>query len=148
MGINYLMVLVGGAMGAVCRCAVSIQMKRILSSEFPIATFLINLTGSFPPWHASGFQCWGHDAAPARDRIPGRFTTFSTFQVENVALLRKGSFGTMLLYATLSVGLSVAFAFSRICAGRLRSLKLSEKVKHFLILGVFISCFFFGIKVV
>jgi CrcB protein len=44
---SYLMVLIGGAMGAVCRYAVSIQMKRILSSEFPLATFLINLTGSF-----------------------------------------------------------------------------------------------------
>jgi fluoride exporter len=111
MGINYLMVLIGGAMGAVCRYAVSIQMKRILSSEFPLATFLINLTGSF----LLGMLLASNAGSVMRLLLGtgflGGFTTFSTFQVENVALMRKGSVGTMLLYATLSVGLSVSFAF-------------------------------------
>ena len=44
---NYIMVLVGGSCGAVCRFAVSSFVKRIISSEFPIATLLINMIGSF-----------------------------------------------------------------------------------------------------
>jgi CrcB protein len=117
MGINYLMVFVGGAMGSVCRYAVSIQMKRVLSSEFPLATFLINLTGSFLLGMLLASNTGDMIRLLLGTGFLGGFTTFSTFQVENVALLRKGGFGTMLLYVTLSVGLSVAFAFPGFALG-------------------------------
>jgi len=108
---SYLMVLIGGAMGAVCRYAVSIQMKRILSSEFPLATFLINLTGSFLLGLLLASDTGGMVRLLLGTGFLGGFTTFSTFQVENVTLLRKGSVATLLLYVTLSVGLSVTAAF-------------------------------------
>lgn len=44
---DYFFVLVGGAFGAVCRFAISSLIKRSISSEFPIATLLINMIGSF-----------------------------------------------------------------------------------------------------
>ncbi|MDD3169136.1 MAG: CrcB family protein, partial [Eubacteriales bacterium] len=47
MAINSLMVFIGGSLGAVSRYAISIQIKRITSTEFPLATFLTNLSGSF-----------------------------------------------------------------------------------------------------
>ena len=110
MAVNYLMVFLGGSMGAVCRYAVSIQMKRIISSEFPLATFLINLTGSF---------LLGILLASGADSLMrlllgtgflGGFTTFSTFQIENITLFRRGNYGTLLIYTALSVGLGIVFA--------------------------------------
>ncbi len=104
------MVLIGGAMGAVRRYAVSIQMKRIISSEFPLATFLINLTGSF----LLGFLLASGPGSLMRLLLGtgflGGFTTFSTFQVENVTLFRRRNFGTLLIYAALSVILCIIFA--------------------------------------
>ena len=44
---EYIMVLVGGSLGAVCRFAVSSLIKKITSTEFPVSTLLINLVGSF-----------------------------------------------------------------------------------------------------
>lgn len=111
MAINYLMVFLGGSMGALCRFAVSNWMKRFLSTEFPLATFLVNLSGSFllglllaseagsltQLWLGSGFL--------------GGFTTFSTFQVENADLFRRRNYATLLIYTALSVGLCIVFAF-------------------------------------
>jgi len=111
MAINYLMVLIGGSLGAVCRYAVSIQMKRIISTEFPLATFLINLSGSF----LLGLLLASHTGSLIQlflgTGFLGGFTTFSTFQVENVTLFRKGNYATLLIYMTFSVGLCIVFAY-------------------------------------
>jgi len=110
MAVNSLMVLIGGSLGAVCRCAISIQMKRIFSTRFPLATFFINLVGSF----LLGLLL----ASAAGDLMRlllgtgflGGFTTFSTFQVENITLYREGRYGLLLGYAVLSAGLCILFA--------------------------------------
>jgi fluoride exporter len=111
MAVNYLMVFIGGSLGAVCRYALSIQTKRIISTEFPLATFLINLSGSF----LLGLLLASHTGILLQlflgTGFLGGFTTFSTFQVENATLFRKGNYGTLLLYVTLSVGMCIAFAF-------------------------------------
>lgn len=108
---DYFMVFLGGSLGAVCRYALSIQIKRIVSVEFPLATFLINLTGSF----ALGFLLAAHTGSLFQLLLGtgflGGFTTFSTFQVENIALYRKGNYRTLFIYLTLSVGLCVIFAY-------------------------------------
>ena len=117
MAINYLMVLLGGSLGAVCRYAVSIQMKRIISTEFPLATFLINITGSLflGLLLASHFEGWIQLLLGTG--FLGGFTTFSTFQIENLTLFRKGNYGMLLIYVTFSVGLSIAFAYLGFCLG-------------------------------
>lgn len=111
MAINYLMVLIGGSIGAVCRYAVSIQMKRIISTEFPLATFLINLTGSFFLGMLLASDPGSLTKLLLGTGFLGGFTTFSTFQVENVTLFRKGSYGTLLIYTALSVGLCIVSAW-------------------------------------
>ena len=110
MAINYLMVFIGGSIGAVCRFAVSIQMKRIISTEFPLATFLINMTGSFLLGLLLASEPGSLTQLLLGTGFLGGFTTFSTFQVENVTLFRKGNYGVLLIYATLSVGLCIVSA--------------------------------------
>lgn len=111
MAISYLMVFLGGAMGAVCRYAISIQMKRIISTEFPLATFLINLLGSF----LLGFLLASDAGSLTRLMLGtgflGGFTTFSTFQIENVKLFKTGSYGTLFTYVVFSTAFCIAAAF-------------------------------------
>jgi len=111
MAINYLMVFIGGSLGAVCRYAISIQMKRIISTEFPLATLIINLSGSF----LLSLLLASHIDGPIQLLLGtgflGGFTTFSTFQVENVALFRKRNYGLLIIYVTISTGLCIAFAY-------------------------------------
>lgn len=110
MAINYLMVFIGGSLGAVCRYAISIQMKRILSIEFPLATFLINLSGSFLLGILLAAGAGSLMQLLLGTGFLGGFTTFSTFQVENVMLFRKGSYGTLIAYAVLSAILCIMAA--------------------------------------
>ncbi len=110
MAVNYLMVFLGGSLGAVCRCALSIQMKRILSTRFPMATFLINLSGSFLLGLLLASDTGSMMRLLAGTGFLGGFTTFSTFQVENITLYREGKYGTLLAYTALSAGLCIAAA--------------------------------------
>jgi CrcB protein len=112
MGINYLMVFLGGALGAVCRYGISIQMKRIISAQFPLATFLINLSGSFLLGVLLASGTGSLMQLFLGTGFLGGFTTFSTFQVENITLFRKGNYGTLFAYVTFSVALCIAAAFA------------------------------------
>lgn len=111
MMINNLAVLIGGAMGAVLRFAISVQMKRIISTRFPLATFLINLSGSFLLGLLLGSGQGGLTQLLLGTGFLGGFTTFSTFEVENVTLFRERRCGMLLGYAALSVSLCILVAF-------------------------------------
>ena len=117
MTINYLLVLAGGSLGAVCRYAISVQMKRILSVDFPLATFLINLTGSFLLGILLSCGIGAHSQLLLGTGFLGGFTTFSTFQVENVTLFEKKSFRALFLYVFLSVCLCILFAWLGLSLG-------------------------------
>ncbi len=117
MGLNEMLVMAGGAAGAVCRFAFTIKMKRMISTEFPLATFLINGIGSF----LLGFLI---SVCPVLSvqlllgtGFMGGFTTFSTFQLENITLLRRRFFGVMLLNMFLSTVLCILLAWIGFQAG-------------------------------
>ncbi|WP_408960087.1 fluoride efflux transporter CrcB [Natrinema sp. 74] len=81
----------GGAIGAVCRHWVGRQVSsRVSSSRFPLATFAVNVVGSF----ALGLLVFaGVNESTLRlvgTGICGSFTTFSSFSVETVRLYERG----------------------------------------------------------
>lgn len=110
-----LWVALGGAIGSSLRFAAGETMRRIPAfAHFPWATLLINVIGSlvigwFLRWSAT-------DATTPQLRafvaigICGGFTTFSTFAVENLALLQGGQLARAALHASLSLVLTVAAA--------------------------------------
>lgn len=93
---RFAVVAIGGALGAVSRYAVTLLVARIWSGEFPLATFLINISGSF----ILGFFATLAAERTALDPLwrllvatgfVGAYTTFSTFEYETQRLAATGA---------------------------------------------------------
>lgn len=95
---EYVMVLVGGSIGAVCRFAVSSLIKRITSTEFPVSTLFINLAGSFLIGLLMAAHPGNFNQLLLGTGFMGGFTTFSTFQMENITLFQKKNYKSLSLY--------------------------------------------------
>jgi len=112
------MVALGGAIGASARYWLGDLINSRLPIQFPLGTFVINVTGSFiigffltlvtqritvhPNWRlliAVGFV--------------GAYTTFSTFEFETLKLIQEGS----LVSAALNVVLSFIVGFIAVWVG-------------------------------
>jgi CrcB protein len=105
---KYLMVAVGGSLGAMLRYYLGGTILGRAGAPFPTATFVINVTGSF----ILGFFLTLaterlHLGANIRLAVAvgfiGAYTTFSTFEYETARLLDDGEFVRALLYVVLSV---------------------------------------------
>jgi|TARA_B100000315_G_scaffold248328_1_gene278082 CrcB protein len=104
----------GGAIGAICRYALSVLL--VSAGRFPWATLGINIAGSFligVCWGAwfneSWFQAWGRLFLVVG--VLGGFTTFSAFSLETVALVEGGRPITAAVYVLASVVLCVIAAW-------------------------------------
>ena len=110
---NYVLVFVGGGLGATLRHTVNVASVRGLGMAFPYGTFIINVTGSIVMGLIAGYLTFKGDAAqPWRlfvmTGILGGFTTFSAFSLDAVLLYERGEIGLALLYVLGSVVLSIA----------------------------------------
>lgn len=89
------LVLVGGALGALCRYGASTLSTRLLGGGFPWGTLVVNMVGCFIIGIASGLM--ERSALPkqlwplAVTGFLGGFTTFSTFSLESLLLFREGA---------------------------------------------------------
>ena len=105
---RYLCVMGGGAAGSLLRYTVGQWVTARWPTRFPLATFLINLTGSFLIGLVLG-TIGDRESANLRALLVagflGGYTTFSAFQWE---LLRLGRTGLALAYAAGSVVLGLA----------------------------------------
>jgi CrcB protein len=113
------MVLIGGSLGAVGRFALTGWINERTSRSFPIATFLINLSGSFLLGVLLSFQTEHLTYLLLGTGFLGGFTTFSTFQMESVALIRLKQRKTMLCYFGLTFCSCILLAFFGIWLGSL-----------------------------
>lgn len=119
------MVAVGGAFGAIARYWLGGWINSRLPMQFPLGTFVINVTGSFmigffltlisqrltihPNWRmlvAVGFV--------------GAYTTFSTFEYETLKLIEEGNIPS----AALNIILSVILGFIAVWLGVVAARKL------------------------
>lgn len=114
---EYIMVLVGGSCGAVCRFAVSSLIKRVISSEFPIATLLINMIGSFLIGILTAAHPGNFNQLLLGTGFMGGFTTFSTFQYENISLFQKKNYITLSVYVICSFALCILLAIAGLRLG-------------------------------
>lgn len=120
-----LVISIGGAIGAVLRYFASLYFAKSMGSSFPWGTLLINMSGSLGLGIVYGvaLNIPIHPQLKAFITIGllGAFTTFSTFSLETVVMLREGEFFRMALYlAGTTVG-GMACAFLGITVGGILS---------------------------
>jgi fluoride exporter len=113
---GFLIVFIGGGIGAALRHGFNLVFARLLGTSFPNATLFENVSGSVVmgvlvalfafrsgiPHHWQLFLTTG---------ILGGYTTFSTFSLDVAVLYERGEIGLAALYVLLSVVLSIGGLF-------------------------------------
>jgi fluoride exporter len=113
---TYLAVALGGALGSLGRFWLGNQVAALTGPAFPWGTLLINVIGSFViAYFGSLTAASGRIAVPPDIRvfvmvgICGGFTTFSSFSLQTVELLRAGAPGRAAAYVIASAVLCLVF---------------------------------------
>lgn len=121
---DYLWVALGGALGSMGRFYAASAVARLAGPQFPWGTILVNVVGSFIiGLIATTTAPGGRFAAPADLRVfimvgfCGGFTTFSSFSLQTLELLRDGRAGEALGNVVLSVVVCVLAAAAGYSAG-------------------------------
>lgn len=114
---GYLIVFLGGGIGAALRHGFNLAFARLVGTAFPYATLFENVSGSIGmgmlvatfafrsgiPHHWQLFLTTG---------ILGGYTTFSTSSLDVALLYERGQIGVAAVYVLLSVVLSIGGLFA------------------------------------
>jgi CrcB protein len=114
---SYLLVFVGGGLGATLRHLINVTCARCMGIGFPWGTFIINITGSTVMGLIAGYLAFkGEASQPWRlflmTGILGGYTTFSAYSLDAALLYERGEFGLAALYVIGSVVISIAGLFA------------------------------------
>lgn len=126
-----LIIMIGGAIGTLARYLVSLLAMPI-SQDLPWGTILINISGSFVIGFF-GTLTLAHGRYPLSENMRlfvmiglcGGYTTFSSFSLQTLELLRSGAIVRAMLNAVLSVVLCVG----AVTIGHLIAVQLNGGVK-------------------
>jgi CrcB protein len=106
----YLWVAIGGALGTMARFWLANTMAMLTGAEFPWGTLLINVIGSFVisffgmlTGTAARFAVSNDARVFVTVGLCGGFTTFSSFSLQTIDLIRTGQAGRAGLYVAASV---------------------------------------------
>ena len=122
----YLIVALGGALGAISRYALDRAVTAAVGGQTVLGILLINVTGSFllgvfvaASAAVSDGQGWPSSARMlVAIGFLGSYTTFSTLTVASVQLAQSGEIGRAALNIVGSVCLGLLAALAGILAGR------------------------------
>lgn len=106
--LNILAVFFGGGLGALTRYLTSLYMTRVLAVNLPLATFTVNIIGSFLIGFLYILFVQKSDLSPALKLaltvgFCGGLTTFSTFSLELFEMVKNAQYLHAFVYAILSV---------------------------------------------
>lgn len=114
--VKYLVIGVGGFLGALARYGLGTYIGSRYGVRFPYGTFVINMSGSFLVGFILTFLARSTVSVYWRYLIPigfiGAYTTFSTFEYETLRAVQDGQVATGVLNVVLSnlVGLAAVWA--------------------------------------
>ena len=125
--VTCLVVMLGGAVGTLGRYALALALAPI-SASLPWGTIVINIAGSFVIGFFSTLTL-AHGRYPAPENLRlfvlvgvcGGFTTFSSFSLQTLDLLRAGALGR----AAVNVAASVALCLASVALGHLAGAALN-----------------------
>jgi CrcB protein len=104
---NYVLVFVGGGLGAVLRFTVNAMFSRV-GSGFPLHTLVENVSGSVVMGLLAGYFAFRANAPQyltlfLTTGVLGGYTTFSAFSLDAVLLYDRHQYGMAVLYVLASV---------------------------------------------
>lgn len=113
---GYLIVFVGGGIGAALRHGVNLGAARFFGTNFPCGTLTVNVVGSLvmgvlAAWFAFKGDATQHWRLFLTTGVLGGFTTFSSFSLDVAVLYERGALGLAATYVLLSLVLSVLGLF-------------------------------------
>jgi fluoride exporter len=114
---GFLIVFLGGGIGAALRHGVNLASARLLGTAFPYATLIENVTGSFVMGLLAAYFAFKGDASQSwrlflTTGILGGYTTFSAFSLDVAVLYERGEIASAAIYILGSVVLSIAGLFA------------------------------------
>jgi CrcB protein len=128
--LNYIVIMIGGALGTGARFWASGAVARRIGEFFPFGTLTVNVTGSFI---IGFFAALTDPAAPflVAPRLRqffmigfcGGYTTFSSFSLQTLDLAQDGDW----LKAALNALVSFAFCMVAVWLGRISGVSLVPK---------------------
>jgi fluoride exporter len=121
---GFLIVFLGGGIGAASRHGINLLAARLLGTGFPYGTILINVVGSLAMGLIAEFfalkgglpQHWRLFLTTG---ILGGFTTFSAFSLEAALLYERGELIGAATYVVASVVLAIGALFAGLAIVRL-----------------------------
>ncbi|MBI5141716.1 MAG: fluoride efflux transporter CrcB [Nitrospirae bacterium] len=121
---KYLLVFLGGGLGAMARYGLSGLIHRYSGAEFPLGTMIINILGSIMIGLVMSMSERYMAITPnirvfLTIGIMGGFTTFSSFSYETMALLQGGQLVAASVNVAGSVVCCIAGAWAGILLGRI-----------------------------
>ena len=119
---KFLLVGAGGAVGSMLRYFISSLDIKYSKGVFPLSTFLVNVTGSL----VIGFLWSMFEKLNFTPNlrvflfvgILGGYTTFSSFALENLNLIRDGEYRIAVYYILLSNIIGISLAVTGFLGGR------------------------------
>jgi len=116
--LNYLFIAVGGAVGALSRYLVSTWIYDKNQSAFPLGTFIVNIIGCFLLGAFYNLTLEKSVMSPhLRMMISvgflGAFTTFSTFSLETMNIIKENN----ITMGLLNIGLSILLGLIAVWLG-------------------------------
>ena len=122
---NFIIVMLGGAIGAGARHLVGSFTLARYGPGFPWGTLSVNLVGGLLMGLLAGWLARGGGSEASRlflaVGVLGGFTTFSAFSLETFLMIERSQFGIAALYVGASVIGSVALLFVGLAAMRTAS---------------------------
>jgi CrcB protein len=120
--LKYLIVGVGGFVGAIARYMIGTYIGSRFGIRFPYGTFVINISGCFLVGFVVTLLARSTASQYWRYLIPigfiGAYTTFSTFEYETLRAVQDGQITTGLLNVVLSVVVGFAAVWVGAAIGR------------------------------
>jgi CrcB protein len=114
---GYLIVFLGGGIGAALRHGVNVGTARLLGTGFPFGTLTVNIVGSLAMGLFAAYFAFKGDASQHwrlffTTGLLGGFTTFSAFSLDVALLYERGQIGLAAGYVFASVAISIAGLFA------------------------------------
>jgi CrcB protein len=113
-GLGYVLVFLGGGLGAAMRHWVNRTAMGLVGPDYPAGTLFVNIAGSLAMGMLASWFAFRGETTTAAERlflttgVLGGFTTFSAFALDTTLMWERHDLMAAIIYAGLSVVLSIA----------------------------------------